>query len=765
MNTQAEPKPQLRLFASYIGPIMNLDQNLSSLKQNLIFARNGTGKSFIARALRMLDPNAYPSVQQTDLPNLLVSEEAVAGEGAFELYEGNTCVASLRLNNRTHTLSRVTPEYIFHVFTEDYIDEQIRNQLENLDGEITHEIIIGRENVELDHKETALRTKIAEQRSLREALQSEFANQCQSHKNTFSIFGSLGAFKKLNTALYFESSPYSPDSAAPVVSELLSQYNRFKSLPADPVTPSPVTTLEMRVDVEAVRLALKKVTSPSTVAPEFKRKLEADPHFFEAGLKLHKVSPNKCPFCMQPLQDIATAAIDAYQTYFDDEEAQEKEQLDYIRADIARTCQEIEDWRRKYHQERSAYDELRNYFPSFANKPLRKVDGLLDDLGGRLKALGACVEEKSNDLEANVEMPTVELKSANDALAIVTAENTSLIRKLSDTVSVSDSERKKIQRLSCESFERDFFNAHKSEIEKIGDLEADCEVLSREIEQLKLAHGNAAPARDRVVQTFSRLLERFFGERYTFDGQAFKVQRNHKDMRRGSDRTLSDGEKAAMAFCYFLSQVHLRVSSVEDYKKVYFVFDDPVTSMSFDYVYEIVQCLKLLRITGDGDIQFNLNANLHKPKMLILTHNTYFYNVASTNSLVNAKGLFQLIPGPQSHSLASQEGFATPHALHLRDVRAVSDGTKTADHTTPNSIRAVVEGIWRFCRPDLNDFGKFVEFLISEHQMEIRSVLINDLSHGGKFADYPHDEEDVRRAAQEAVRVVETFAAGQLGTV
>ena len=190
-----------------------------------------------------------------------------------------------------------------------------------------------------------------------------------------------------------------------------------------------------------------------------------------------------------------------------------------------------------------------------------------------------------------------------------------------------------------------------------------------------------------------------------------------------------------MAFCYFLAQTHLRVESNEDYKRVYFVFDDPVTSMSYDYIYSIIQCLRLLRISADGEIQFNLQSDPHRPRMLILTHNAYFFNVASTNRLVLGKALYQLVENADCHDLRSQQAFATPHLLHLKDVVDVSQGKKAADHTTPNSVRSVVEGIWKFCRPDIQNFTEFVKFLISEHDIEIRSVLINDLCHGGKFSD------------------------------
>ena len=72
---------------------------------------------------------------------------------------------------------------------------------------------------------------------------------------------------------------------------------------------------------------------------------------------------------------------------------------------------------------------------------------------------------------------------------------------------------------------------------------ADIVRLSDEIAEIRKNHGDKALARDRVVETFSLLLGRFFGDRYTFDADSFKVRRKNMEIRRGSDRTLSDGEK------------------------------------------------------------------------------------------------------------------------------------------------------------------------------------------------------------------------------
>ena len=762
MNTPATPKPALRIEAAHIGPIMGLKQELSTDKQNLIYARNGTGKSFIARALRLLDQTVFSRYEQSDIPDLLVSEESSDGSGAFRLYEGTSCIGSLELNTRSKTVARVEPSYIFHVFTEDYIDEEVRNRLEELDGEIQHEIIIGRENVELDQKEFELDSKTKDLHQRREALATEFSDRKNKHKTDFSIVASLGAFKSLSADVYFKPSPYSPSPEGTSLKSLHSQYDKFKSLPTDPAVPTSLSFLGPDVDLPSVHEALAKVTSPSTVRADFKAKIESEPGFFKTGLALHDEHPAECPFCTQPLQGAAIAAIDMYVQYFQDEEAREKSRLNRLLGQIDAGIAITRQCSLQYLKEKPVYDELKSYFPSLADKALEDPLELIGDITEYLNDLRKCVEEKLEDLTRVVETPIGDIASLESGVMSIIERNNVLFDRLETLVANSGAERRGIQNASCKRLQEEFYEENRDAVLQIRKLESDCRQLNEDIEELKRLHGETAFARDRVISTFSALLKRFFGDKYTFDGTVFKVRRNNREMRRGSDRTLSDGEKAGLAFCYFLAQTHLRVNSVEDYERLYFVFDDPVTSMSFDYVYTIIQSLKLLRISEDGEIQFNLRSDLHRPKMLILTHNNYFFNVSNANRVVKPHGLFQLVPGEREHELRNQRAFASPHALQLKAVYDVAKGIRRPDHTTPNSIRSVIEGIWRFCRPDFSYFEEFIGYLMAEHEIEIKSVMIHDLSHGGKAEEAAPDEEDIKQAAVDAIAVVGQFAEGQL---
>lgn len=760
MTTKKKNKPKLKIKAQNIGPIKSIDAVLSEEKQNLIFARNGTGKSFIARSLRLLDKAVMSDINTADIPDLLVSEES-NGVGAFGLYEDDKCIGRIDLNTSSKATSVSESPYIFHVFSEDYVDENLRNKLESLDGNITHEIVVGKDNAELDEKQKLLDEATAKEKEERFALDTKFVTGRRPHQKKFGIRASLGAFKALTTDLFFNELYYTSDGLAETLEKLLKQYEIFKSIPQETDQPVSLASPESDIDLDSVISALQVATSPSSVASSFRDKIASDPSFFESGLEKHQAAPDNCPFCTQDMGVVAMAAVDAYAKYFEDKEAQEIKRISRMITKLDSIASGLDTWLSRYLQNARRYDALKTYFPSCSGSvlpdPSKTVQSLKDDVA----SIQSLLREKLQSLSRVLPVPDIVWNENQASISGLVSEANEMINVLNKLIDNSDEERKSIQNKSCKAFEITFFRDNKGKIDDIRALMADIVRLSTEVAEIRKNHGDRAHARDRVVGTFSLLLERFFGDRYTFDADNFKVRRKNMKIRRGSDRTLSDGEKAALAFCYFIAQTHLRVASNDDYERVYFVFDDPVTSMSFDFVYSIIQALKLLRISKDGEIQFNLNSNVHRPRMLILTHNNYFFNVISTNNVVGKQGLFQLVPGATAHRLVSQKSFATPHLLQLKHVAEVANKTTVPDYTTPNAIRSVVEGMWKFCRPDLTDFGGFLQYLIEHYDIEIKSVLINHFSHHTGFDMLPNSE-DISLAAGEALEVVKALAPGQL---
>lgn len=762
MNTLASPKPTLRIAATHIGPIMSLDASLSNNKQNLIFARNGTGKSFLARSLRLLDEGALDGVTPEEMPELLVSEEAPSKQGTFLLYEDQDCIGSIGLNCVNQSVSFSVPRYIFHVFSEDYVDFHLRQKSFELDGEIKHEIIVGQENLTLDAKESEGTDKKKRLDAARGSLDKDFAEQKKKLQGDFGINASLGSFKSLNSNSFFDSSPFSDAKPPKTLAELLASFNKFKSLPTDPKLPLGTDPDELGLDWEAINSSLAKITSPSSVAEDVKSRIANDPSFFRSGLKLTSISGKACPFCTQSLTEAAQLALTKYQEYFEDAEAKEKDTLALLERSVKAARSKLTTWRTRYLTAKSNFDDLKAFFPSVQDKNTEDESAALDVIDATLASVLEALANKQLNLSSDQTMPAENGVFGYDGLVKICERNGKLFGDLANLVNNSSNERKSIQNEACKAFLIEFHKSRLADINAIRLLNQQLQTVQREIEELRRTQGAKADARIRVAETFTLLLKRFFGAKYTFDAATFKVLREQKRMARGGDRTLSDGEKSVMAFCYFIAQSHLKVDSNDDYARLYFAFDDPVTSMSFDYVYTIVQTLKLLRISAAGEIEFNPKSGSPRPRMLVLTHNNYFYNVASSNGAIPKSGLFQLVPGATQHTLASQKGFATPHQQQLKHVHDVSTGKTEPDFMTPNSIRSVVESMWKFCRPDVVDFGAFYEFLIDDCEIELKSVLINDLSHGGKFDDQPHKADDIVEAAREAITVVKRFAEGQL---
>lgn len=763
MNAPAQDKPRLKISAKHIGPIMRLDAELSDNRQNLIFARNGTGKSFIARALRLLVPTEFSNEAEDAVPSILVSEESADQTGHFRLYEGETCIGGLGLDAKQKLVARDEAKYLYHVFSEDFVERHVRNRIGKLDGNITHEIVIGQENAELDEKKAEL-VKLRDKIALAErALSVAFEGDKEKLKADFEIVGSLGAYKSLVLgSLLSGDQPSAPPLTLP---ELLRQHNELKALPSDPSLPQDVSYDGLIPSSAPYTDALQEKTDPSTVADAVKYRIQSSPDFFEEGSRLFEKAPSNCPFCTRAVDEVALSAIDAYLKFFADAEAAHLRTIDLHLSAIQRTTKRISDVKGAALVSRGHFDTLKKFFAAMSDKELLDTSSQLDQVVSDLEAMAAVLVDKKGQLGVVLALPTNGLSKAAEDLAAASKLNGPLLIQLRKVVENSKAERLRIQSASCSAFLHAFSSAHGAEIAAILADRETLVVAEAEVTALSKVHGTKSKAKDRVVDTFQLLLRNFFADLYTFDAATFSVRRKQREIPRGPDRTLSDGEKSVLAFCYFIARIHLRIETNSDYKRVFLIIDDPVSSLSFDYVYGISQVLKCLRFTSDGAVELVMDPRHHKPHMLILTHNSYFYNVSSTNGVIKPSGLFQLISGDLQHSLKNQKGFTTPHLLQLSDVRRVSLKQCAPDHTTANSIRSVIEGTWKFVRPDLVDFEAFVSHVAKDCGLEVKSVLLNDLCHGGKFSDPPHQEAELILAAQEALAIVERFAPGQVKIV
>lgn len=760
-------KANLSFKVRNIGPIISLDSQLSSRPKNMIFATNGLGKSFLSRAIRGL-ANEEETIEEKELfiKNLL-SEEA--SEGELELKLGNKTIAQLLLDRKTIKITRVLDDVIFHVFNSDYVEEELQSNSYELDGKIEHEIIVGRENREILQKENALRNDQILMEQGRKKLTDAFHTQKLSLQEDYSIRANLSQFQNLEIENYLDGranpAHLNPGKAAEDFAKKKEEYNSYKRLPNDPERPIELTSLEGIIPFSEISEFIEKPISISAVADKYKEKIRNNTDFFKAGVELFGGGKNECPFCEQDIGDVAQNVIDNYLSYFADEEAKAIERATGLAATLDKTGRQMEDLRTLFDQQQIRFSELRGYFPKFASNSLELPFSELKQLKNILPKLRHLLDEKLRNLQHSLDAENILEKCESDnntlakAISIKINQANGLIRNLNITLDNTDEARRDIQRGLCTTFYTNFYLRNAEIFEKTEALRVAIAKQQVDLGDLKLKSGEKLDARKLVADTFSKLLEIVFHGKYAFSEDIFRLRREKSEIKRNVKDTLSDGEKSLVAFCYFLAQTHMRVSSAADYKKIFFVIDDPVTSLSFDFIYRVIFILK--RIATEEQINPIVSEYLgESPPILLLTHNDYFFNIAFNNRVFKADAVFQLSEDGATHRIEPLKDFITPHKTHLDHIWKVSEGIEAPTAHTANSARYVIESIQRFCEPSSN-LGTFLKKLLQDG-FEINSVVINDLSHGGKHFYEGYIPTDIQKAAVDTIAIVEKYASGQL---
>ena len=90
---------------------------------------------------------------------------------------------------------------------------------------------------------------------------------------------------------------------------------------------------------------------------------------------------------------------------------------------------------------------------------------------------------------------------------------------------------------------------------------------------------------------------------------------------------LSSGEKNIVALCYFIAETHRTIENEGDYEKLFFIIDDPLSSLYFHFVYATSQMIR------------NLNKlfNVSRLRLILLTHNLEFMSIIIRNRIIEQK--------------------------------------------------------------------------------------------------------------------------------
>jgi wobble nucleotide-excising tRNase len=251
--------------------------------------------------------------------------------------------------------------------------------------------------------------------------------------------------------------------------------------------------------------------------------------------------------------------------------------------------------------------------------------------------------------------------------------------------------------------------------------------------------------KQKVYDTLEYFLNRFFVGKYSIDKDTFQIifqNMSHENV----STILSDGEKSIVAFCFYLASTHLLLSRDSDYNRLFFIIDDPISSMDFHFVYAVAQVLREIKDYF----------GLQHARMYVFTHNLEFYSIITRNHTITQA--YVMRPG-SVEKLRKQ--LLMPYESHLHDVFNVANGKEPPSHTIGNSIRHVVETVCRFEYPSKN-----LEAYITENEVLSENscifTLCQDLSHGALRVQPPFDEQVLTEACKAVVAFMNEKYKGQV---
>lgn len=449
--------------------------------------------------------------------------------------------------------------------------------------------------------------------------------------------------------------------------------------------------------------------------------------WIESGIKIHKEHNSSCcEFCGAA---VSKARWHELENHFN------------IADQILKT--ELEDLSRKITEARKLiqllslpnraqlYSELRSSFDSLKDEFVQAQDNFLV----ACSSLEATIQLKINDRN-NPQQVNIEIAPTLNAIADCVKKLTELFNKHNqktdqfDTAknhAVHEIETHHLRSIQAEiqSFDAQLKTAedaitllHEGDKEK---NELNLEDLGNDIITKKKAISNAHKAGERL----SSLLKTFLGRddlQFSSEDEGYSIFRSGKRAKR-----LSEGERTAVAFIYFIVQLE-----GQDFNKNdgIVVIDDPISSLDANSIYQAFAFLK--------------NAIQDVKQVFLLTHNHGFLRLVlnwlgSVNILKNNSQYYMLICNTENQQRTTKinnldklliDHPTEYHYLFKLLAEFQSDGTISNCYHIPNTVRKVLETFLDFYQPSKDTvYKKLSKLNFDENKKTSIYKFSNDLSH------------------------------------
>ncbi|WP_428059370.1 AAA family ATPase [Candidatus Avelusimicrobium faecicola] len=737
-----------KLVINNIGPLSNLSFTKDIKALNLaIFANNGSGKTFISRVFSCLQDAQQNKQPVATSPLLSFGEKKAKFEFSFSSKPTSNSPEIKNIFTLTENINEgphcsQDSKWIIHTFNRDFINRNLTLNTFTLKNAIPGEIIIGETNAKIAELENKKISLVSQLNELEEKIRNDINQEKKNISTAVKYISTLKEYSNITYERIFEE-----QQATQKVQDIKISLEKLQNLPKDLPSLSQLYFQPNIKPLYEINQLLTREVSLVNVAEKYKKKIQEHYSFIEQGVSLLDTPPAVCPFCEQSLNETAKHIIDGYITYFTDEEGKCAKDISQAKNYLKSLITQIQTYRTELLDIISKYNIQKEYFPSIKEqtfsldidfetieKDIKVIDTLLDQKMLSKERIDFDCNRQIDAIADIVEKIQKELPLQNQLVADLEGKKIS-----------TNGEEKKLRQNLCTALLYELRNKNLPDINKIVNYREEINKLEQEIK--KKQENSKIAKQDAIDNEFSKLLKEFFKDRYTYDPKKHFLKLNDTyPLQESALDKISEGEKSILAFCYFLALIHSLVNNKEDYRRLLLIIDDPISSLDFNFVYQVAQEIRDLKI----------NFELMYSRFIILTHNIEFMSILIKNKIIST-ALFL------DHSKLSEldSKYLLPYEHHLRHIFDISIQKSKPTFQTPNSIRHVLETLCNFKYPEM----ELYDFINQEHIFESCKSsysLIHDLSHGRIRTCSPCTDDNLIDCCKSIVQYLQTICPGQI---
>lgn len=653
------------------------DEN--KLKGFCIYGYNGSGKTFTSRCFSLSETlNNNQDWDKEDWYKQLIKFDKSDFEFYFSLDSDPTKRIYIRYDQHQILENTNKTDFIFYVFNIDFIKKNIYENIADLNSSVGGYITVGNEDIQIEKLRKQILDLNIEKESIHSEIDKKIEKWLQKIKNEYDISPKTNEYKNIKFETIISSNKQSIDDQYETYK---TQYKTLKTFTSNIDNILPIKKEFDIKNFQEFETLFQKEYTLNNFSKEFKHKILGKYEFVKSGINLlNQNNKLNCPFCEQEMNDNAIKLIDEYDKFLKDEQTQIIEKLNSFSNELKNIKQSYQKFLLNCLKKESLINEISNYFPSLKNKKFFKFKDK-ENLDTIIDNLLQLTNKKINSMSVSIDIheDITKLNHFSIDFENTLNDNNDFIEKVNYKILNQDKEKLSIKKNICLAVINEMVDESKELIKQYKGITNEINDLNANIKELE--HTCKKSKKDFIVEHFDKLLKVFFGNKYQFDKNTSKFKFLEHDITNNTNYVFSEGEKNIIAFCYYLASVYNVVQNEKDLDKVFYIIDDPISSVDYLYIYKIAQIIK-----EDKRIK-------HK---LILTNSLEFVNVLSKQEVVNFfillnKGKFYKMP-PRIY----------PYFNHLFDIYNIYIEVSEPTHTTLNSIRIILESIISFVCPKTN---------------------------------------------------------------